>query len=176
MPDPEIDIRPWQAGDEKAVVAGVLAEFSAQGLADRFHDGRSGRLPPEYAQRIAAGPGLLWDAQVALRHGRLIGWAEFGRRLGELGEAEFAVIVADGWQRRGLARTLIASLLPRATRLGVERLCAEVQTTNHAAHALVASMFGAEVRRLHRGRTVRYELSVCDSLWLSEVVRHSGRV
>jgi GNAT superfamily N-acetyltransferase len=158
VPDRGIDIRPWQAGDEKAVAAGVIAEFSPQGLADRFHGGWCGSLPAEYALRIASGPGLLWDAQVALSHDHLIGWAEFGRRPGALDEAEFAVIVTDRWQRRGVARALIASLLPRATRAGVERLCAEVVTTNYAAHALVASIFGADARRLHRGYTVRYEL------------------
>jgi acetyltransferase len=55
-------------------------------------------------------------------------------------EAEFAVVVADDWQRLGLARRLLGSLIAQAARSGLERLRGDVLATNRAmldlAHGL----------------------------------------
>ncbi len=59
---------------------------------------------------------------------------------GDGDEAEFAVVVVDDWQRLGLARRLLGSLIAQATRSGVKRLRGDVLATNRGmlelAHGL----------------------------------------
>ena len=45
------------------------------------------------------------------------------RLTGEPGEAEFGIVVEDAWQRRGLARVLMAHIETTASERGVTRLC-----------------------------------------------------
>jgi hypothetical protein len=49
------------------------------------------------------GPRPEWDAQVAIEHGVLCGWAEYGRSPACGDGADLAVLIADRWQRTGLA-------------------------------------------------------------------------
>jgi len=53
---------------------------------------------------------------------REIGVARYVRDEHSAGEAEFAIVLADDWQRRGLGRKLLASLIDDAKRHGVRRL------------------------------------------------------
>ena len=61
-------------------------------------------------------------------------------------EADFAVVVADDWQRRGLARRLIGSLIAQAARSGLRRLRGDVLATNRAMLDLARSL-GFHTRR-----------------------------
>jgi acetyltransferase len=61
-------------------------------------------------------------------------------------EAEFAVVVADDWQRLGLARRLIGSLIAQATRCGLKRLRGDVLATNRAMLELARDL-GFRARR-----------------------------
>jgi GNAT superfamily N-acetyltransferase len=55
-------------------------------------------------------------------------------------QAEFAVVVADDWQRLGLARRLLESLLRSAAEEGLQRLVGDVLATNSAMLALARGL------------------------------------
>lgn len=61
-------------------------------------------------------------------------------------EAEFAVVVVDDWQRLGLARRLLGSLIAQAARSGLKRLRGDVLATNRAMLDLAQSL-GFRARR-----------------------------
>ena len=60
---------------------------------------------------------------------RQIGVARYVRDV-TLGEAEFAIVLSDDWQRRGLGTKLLASLLAAAKSDGVERLVGTTMSDN----------------------------------------------
>jgi GNAT superfamily N-acetyltransferase len=152
-----MEIRPWRCGDEVLAVAAerYLAPAS---LSNRFLAGTGGRLPAVYLRHIAAGPRPTWDAQVAAAAGHLIGWVEFGRPPGSPEEADLAVLVADPWQRRGVATALVRAILPRCLDAGVRHLRAEVSPTNNAARGLLRSLFSPGLTASFVDGVVRYEL------------------
>ena len=55
-------------------------------------------------------------------------------------QGEFAVVVADDWQRLGLARRLLESLIRSAAEEGLQRLVGDVLATNAAMLALVRGL------------------------------------
>ncbi len=78
------------------------------------------------------------------RHERIVGMAQYvadddGR------SCEFALVVADAWQRRGLGRRLLAELADVAVRSGITSLHADVLADNHAMRRL-AEKTGCEIR------------------------------
>ena len=58
----------------------------------------------------------------------------------ESGDAEFAIAVADEFQRRGLGTQLVKRLLATAWRRGVRRLFGEIKSDNRAMLALAARL------------------------------------
>jgi acetyltransferase len=54
--------------------------------------------------------------------------------------AEFAIVVADAWQKRGVARALMARLIASATQRGFARLDGAVLRTNTRMLAFVAAL------------------------------------
>ena len=54
--------------------------------------------------------------------------------------AEFAVVVADAWQRRGVARLLMRGLIVCAKRRGFERLTGTILRVNEPMLAFVRSL------------------------------------
>ncbi|WP_432993284.1 N-acetyltransferase family protein [Dactylosporangium sp. CA-233914] len=148
-------IRPWRAGDERLVEA-VQRHLSARSIDRRFLAGSGGRLPAFYLCHIAAGPRPEWDAEVALDGGQLCGWAEYGRRPADAPEADLAVLVADPWQRTGLATTLIRALVPRMAAAGVRTVQADVSGTNAATKGLVRALAGPNHAAIHEDGLLRY--------------------
>lgn len=66
-------------------------------------------------------------------------------RLGDSGDAEFALVVADEWQGQGLARELLGRLMVHARRQGLKRLLGEVLWDNHAMLAMARRLGGRVV-------------------------------
>ena len=62
------------------------------------------------------------------------------RLTGELGEAEFGIVVEDAWQRRGLARVLMAHIETTASERGVTRLVGHVLKGNEAMQGMMTAM------------------------------------
>jgi ribosomal protein S18 acetylase RimI-like enzyme len=136
---PVAQLRAWREGDE-VLLAQAGAALSPASLYARFLAGTP-TLPAAYLRLVAMAPRWRWDAQVAVRDGHLIGWAEFGRMSPDGTEADLAVAVVDAWQRRGIGTALVSSLLPRCRAAGVTVLSAEVAPSNVAARAALRSWF-----------------------------------
>jgi RimJ/RimL family protein N-acetyltransferase len=71
------------------------------------------------------------EALVALVDDEIIAVGRY-ERLAEAGDAEVAFVVADRWQRRGLAPILLQLLAARAREVGIVRFVAETLGDNHA--------------------------------------------
>jgi len=67
---------------------------------------------------------------------RQVGVARYVKDEHTLGEAEFAIVLADDWQRGGLGTKLMESLVDAARTRGVRRLVATTQSTNNGMLAL----------------------------------------
>src|SRR6267142_1213783 len=61
---------------------------------------------------------------------RQIGVARYVKETPASRDAEFAIVLSDDWQRRGLGRKLLASLLAAARSQGVRRMFGTTQTVN----------------------------------------------
>jgi GNAT superfamily N-acetyltransferase len=147
----DVRMREWRSGDE-VLLARAGAELSPASLYARFLAGVPA-LPAAYLRLVASAPRWRWDAQVAVRDGRMIGWAEFARMSPAATAAELAVVVVDAWQRRGIGTALVSSLLGRCRAAGVTVLTAEVALSNVAARAALRSWFDTRPEAM----TVTYE-------------------
>ena len=78
---------------------------------------------------------LIATTRVAGRE-RQIGVARYVKDESVPGEAEFAIVLADEWQGRGLGTKLLASLLAAARNNGVRRAVATTISTNEGMLAL----------------------------------------
>lgn len=74
--------------------------------------------------------------------------------------AEFAIAVADGWRRRGLARRLLDRLLRKARQQRLERIEGEVLANNAAMLAFVARAGFSLQAHEGDGRLVRAQIAV----------------
>jgi GNAT superfamily N-acetyltransferase len=68
--------------------------------------------------------------------GTIIGEARYVVDEGDPGSCEFAIAVADDWQRLGLARTLLGRLESYATAASIRRMAADTMSANRAMLAL----------------------------------------
>lgn len=121
-----LTIRPIRIGDEaieKAFVHSVSPETGYQ----RF---LSTRIPG--ADEIERFTHIDYDHEMALvaldEGGRLCGVVRYVRDAS--GDAEFAIVLADDWQRRGLGRHLMRVLIETATKAGVKNLTGITSSTN----------------------------------------------
>src|SRR5262245_46355774 len=77
---------------------------------------------------------------------REVGVARFVKNQDAPGEAEFAIVLADDWQGRGLGRKLLTNLLDAAKREGVRRLVGSTLSSNSGMLAL-ARRLGFQLAR-----------------------------
>lgn len=113
--------------------------LSPETLYRRFH---SPIARPEQAQ-----PARLLDldhhdreAVVALVEDEIVGVARYARRPGA-GAAEVAVVVADAWQRQGLASRMLGALGELAFEAGVRQFTLNMQADNEAVLRLVRRLY-----------------------------------
>jgi acetyltransferase len=137
----ELTLRPVRPAD-----APMLGELLDEGLSrasrySRFH-GAVGRLSSarlawladadfdRHAAFIVTRPHV--DGETAVAEGR---WF----RQGDLAGAEFALSVADPWQRQGIGRELLGALVQAGRARGLSQLVGDVLQGNQAMHALARS-------------------------------------
>ena len=128
-------IRPEDAEAERAFVAGLSEESRYTRFMQHLHE-----LTPQMLARFTQ---VDYDRELALialdgrpRAEKIVAVARYvGNPDGE--SAEFAVVVADAWQGRGLAQTLMRMLIGCARTRGFRRLDGVILATNAAMLALM---------------------------------------
>jgi RimJ/RimL family protein N-acetyltransferase len=125
-----IAIRPIAPGDEP-LVESLYERMSPESRRRRFLVAPP-RLSEEDLQRLTHVDHRRHDAMLALdpASGLAVGEARYVRVPGDSETAEVAAMVADDWQRRGVATALLAQLTDRARTNGVRRYTAVVAVDN----------------------------------------------
>ena len=136
-----VTLRPLQPGDvdiETAFVEGLSAETRASRLL-----GGAVKVTREYIERLTRvdyARDMALAATVMLEgHETLIGVARYA--LDADGRAcEFALVVADAWQGRGIGRRMLEKLIAIAAARGVPALYGDMLATNRAMIGLVGRL------------------------------------
>jgi GNAT superfamily N-acetyltransferase len=174
---PPVRIRPYESADGELVGA-MSARLSKHSLYERFFAGTPA-LPPRYLAALSRTDHF--DREVLLAFGGepavaeavagesagggsaggelIIGIAEYARDKDVPCRADLAVLVADGWQRRGIGRGLVTALAGLAGGRGITDFSADALTSNRSALAAITSIWpGARAER--DGTTARFTLPV----------------
>ena len=120
-------LRPEDRDIEHAFVSGLSPETRHNRLL-----GGAARSRREYIEslvRVDYSRDMALAATTMLDGETLIGVARYVRDR-DSESAEFAIVVADSWQGRGIGRRLLAKLIEAARRRGVKRLYGEILATN----------------------------------------------
>jgi GNAT superfamily N-acetyltransferase len=127
--------------DDVARLERLFYRLSPQSIARYFF------LPlprePYWAMRLgelARTDGHDHQALVALVEDEIVGVARYDREVASE-EAEFGLMIEDGWQQRGLGKRLLGRLVNEARRHGVSTFTAFIQGENRRALRLVAALF-----------------------------------
>jgi GNAT superfamily N-acetyltransferase len=126
----------------------MFSRSSAETVYGRFYMAYP-RVPEWMLARLLGGGFPGGRSVVAVVGGEVVGHAMHGPP--EVGEAEVAVVVEDGWQRRGVGRHLLTVLAQRAREEGIEAFVATVLGGNRLALRLGESVFGAGEARVEYG-------------------------
>ena len=155
-----LDIRPLTAADRDRLQAHVRG-LSMASRRNRYLGGLN-ELPAPEIDRLTRGDGnvLPFVAEIAAGNARaMIGELVLALDRGT-GAAEFALSVADDWQRLGIGATLLAAGAAGAHRLGIHRLVGETLRTNDAMLALGRKAGMALLRHPDEARLVRLEAAL----------------
>jgi RimJ/RimL family protein N-acetyltransferase len=106
---------------------------------------------------------LVATAQVDGADGAFVGVARFIRLTDQPDTAEFAIVVADEYQRHGLARELLGRLAAAARHRGVTRFRAAMLADNVAVRRLMAELAMGEVKSLRSGSVIELEIELPES-------------
>jgi RimJ/RimL family protein N-acetyltransferase len=87
----------------------------------------------------------------------IIGVARYIRLRGNPAVAEFAIVVGDAWQRRGLAGELLGRLADAAVTRGVTRFCATILVDNMAISRVIERLAAGPVSRRRQGSVLEVE-------------------
>lgn len=141
-------VRPVRAQDGPLIDA-FVKELSLTSRLRRFHAGIR-ELSPAWLERMTH-PDVRYELAliaVTAHAGRemCIGEARYAVGSETAGEREFALVVADAWQRVGIGSWLLRALTCHAERCGVARLYGDVLRDNVPMLGL-ARRHGYEVRR-----------------------------
>ena len=108
-------VRPVALEDEEGL-RGMLSRLSRESLYLRFHAPYP-RAPEWAVASFADSNRPDGESLVAVANGEIVGHAMYSQGADE---AEFAVVVEDGWQARGVGKALLRALAARARDRGVE--------------------------------------------------------
>ena len=136
-------MRPHDRDIELAFVSGLSPDTRYNRLL-----GGSISITPQYIERLVSvdfSRDMALAATAMLDGETLLGVARYVRNP-EDEDAEFAIVVADAWQGRGIGRRLLAKLIDAARRHGVERLYGDILAMNRPMLDLVRKL-GFELSR-----------------------------
>ncbi|MQY06938.1 GNAT family N-acetyltransferase [Actinomadura macrotermitis] len=127
-------IRAYRNGDI-ALIRAMSGRLSGRSLYHRFFVGTP-HIPVAYLDSLRSVDHRDREVLLALR-GDVVAVAEYARDPARPETAELAVLVADAWQRRGLAGPLLDTLGALALSHGITRFTADVLPGNGAARAAI---------------------------------------
>lgn len=136
-------LRPEDADIETAFVTGLSPETRANRLL-----GGAIRITREYIEKLTR---VNYDRDMALAatamldgEETLIGVARYALNA-DGGGCEFAIVIADAWQGRGIGKRLLAKLVSAAKSRGLGRIYGEILATNRGMLEMVKRLgFGLE--------------------------------
>jgi GNAT superfamily N-acetyltransferase len=131
-----LEVRTIRPGDE-TLVEEMSADLSARSLYRRFFAGTP-RVPRAVLRQLATVDHCRSEVVLALHGGRLVGWAQYVTPPGSA-DADFAVIVADRWHRRGVSKRLADRLVDLARARGITHFTASVLADNNPAIRALAA-------------------------------------
>ena len=142
-------IRPIRS-DDKSLLSTGLAQLSEESIQRRFLSPKRRFTTAElrYLTEVDGWDHVALVAEAPNR--RCIGVARYVRLQDDHEAAEVAFVVADDYQRRGVATILAEELGQRAKMRGVKRFTATMATSNVAAHRLMAKL-SSHLERHHAG-------------------------
>jgi acetyl coenzyme A synthetase (ADP forming)-like protein len=142
-------------GDSEGLVS-FMNGLSRQSLYYRFHG-----FPTVNEKLVAGFLDPDWEERghlIGELGGRIIALASYVR-LRDPSSAECAFVVADDFQRRGIATRLLEQLANRAASVGIERFVAEVLSENSQMLSVFQAVGFESTRRLESG-TVEVEFRI----------------
>lgn len=158
----DVRIRPyWRANEEP--LRRMSGRMSSHSLHARFFTGTP-RVPEKYLRTLRELDHWDHEATIALLDGEVLGIAEYirhhdrgnGQDRGH-DRAELAVLIADPWQRLGLARRLVIVLAGLARRRGITHFSADVLLDNRRARSAIRGLWPVARPRWADG-VARYDL------------------
>jgi RimJ/RimL family protein N-acetyltransferase len=137
------EVRPIRP-DDKPRLADGLSRLSPESVRRRFltPKPRFSSMELRYLTEVDGYNHVALVAAPAEQPDRIAAVARFVRLADDPAVAEFAIVVADSYQGRGLGRELAMRLTERARELGVRRFTATTQADNVAAQKLIEAIAG----------------------------------
>lgn len=149
-----VSLRPLRP-DDAAIELAFLTGLSDSTRHNRLLGGAI-RITEEYIRRLTE---IDWTREAALAAVTMIGGTEsligVARYVADKSgrECEFAVVLADRWQGRGIGRRLMEMLIAAARRHGMQRMVGEILSTNQGMLHL-ARRLGFSIARVPGDATV----------------------
>lgn len=131
-------LRPDDVGIEREFVTGLSDETRYSRLL-----GGAIKVTDEYIRRLTH---LDWSREVALAAITMLGDTEtiigVARYVIDASgtDCEFAIVIADAWQGRGIGRRMLLKLVAVAKLRGLKRIYGEILSTNHAMLGMVRAL------------------------------------
>jgi GNAT superfamily N-acetyltransferase len=138
LPGGELSVRPVSAADREGLGA-MLSRLSARTIYERFHAPYP-RVPAWALAGMVEADHDEKEALVAVVGEEIVGHAMYVRG-GARDEAEFAVLVEDGWQSLGVGRRLLAELALAARSRGIDLFTGTVLGENRRALEVFSAVF-----------------------------------
>jgi acetyltransferase len=174
LPEPEtwtapdatpVTIRPIRAADFELEKEFVERLSSATGYQRLMSTRRPSAAELRRFTDIHYEPEMALIATIAVKgheqgRERQVGVARYVKDEAVPGDAEFAIVLADDWQRRGLGRKLLTSLLAAAKSQGVRRLVGTTLSSNEGMLALARLMGFRLARDPASATTLTLDLAV----------------
>jgi acetyltransferase len=152
----DLRMRPYGIADRDRLRR-MSALLSPRSLYSRFFAGTP-HLPEIYVRALHAIDHWDCDALIAMIDDDIVGIAEYVRDRDDPERADIAVLVADRWQRHGVARCLVGHLGHLAERRGISEFSADVMLGNAAALAAISAGWPAARPGHREGTVARFRL------------------